>query len=145
MITNSTPSSSPPIHPHPHPAVAVLEAIEARERELRDLAELAADVGSSVQDLPLAQVAAAVRGLMLRIGHATLCVAVAVAEWRSGLTRAFPFLWRGQNYLVKCANDTAFLRSSPLVAYINCPLFFFFFFFFLSGHLGAGDRGLCYE
>ena len=41
-----------------------------------------------------------------------LQVVASIRRWRSGLTREFPFMWRGQNYLRKIGTDVDFLSAA---------------------------------
>eukprot|EP01065_Artemidia_motanka_P030277 TRINITY_DN36296_c0_g1_i1.p1 TRINITY_DN36296_c0_g1~~TRINITY_DN36296_c0_g1_i1.p1 ORF type:complete len:322 (+),score=137.51 TRINITY_DN36296_c0_g1_i1:55-966(+) len=52
--------------------------------------------------------------LLFSLQQATLKVVEGIAEWRQPLTRPYPFVWKGVNYMSKIIADSQFLDSCEL-------------------------------
>eukprot|EP00759_Apiculatamorpha_spiralis_P036018 PhF_6_TR36379/c0_g1_i1/m.53451 len=67
------------------------------------------------------------------IDHLTVKVVLAIHMWRKALTKPFPFIFRGENYLLKIVHDAPILKCAvfhlnayardilQMMGYFNCP------------------------
>lgn len=100
---------------HKERTVALLHAIFQREQVLAAVHTLAADfrekrVGTLEAQTKYLQ-------LLFALQQLTLAVVDAIASWRDGLTRPFPFMWQGGSYFAKISADCAALDDPA-----TCPL-----------------------
>ena len=101
-----------PVNVDPDIEVGVLKAILAREHYLGKLRAGGGDRAGS----------AAVLDLLDAVRLASVEVVEAVAKWRDNIGRPLPFLYRGENYLLRMPTDLEFLDGDPRVASLGWGL-----------------------
>ncbi|KAJ9436822.1 hypothetical protein DIPPA_10340 [Diplonema papillatum] len=92
--------------------VVVLSRIREREDVLAEMKNLAYNYTTKTVGTMEAQSKAL--ALLYGLQQYTAKVLDAIAEWRALLTRPFPFVWNGVNYIMKVVGDCRFIDSSEL-------------------------------
>eukprot|EP01064_Diplonema_japonicum_P002998 TRINITY_DN11970_c0_g1_i1.p1 TRINITY_DN11970_c0_g1~~TRINITY_DN11970_c0_g1_i1.p1 ORF type:complete len:303 (+),score=99.24 TRINITY_DN11970_c0_g1_i1:733-1641(+) len=97
---------------HKRSTLLVLEAIEEREKVLQEFKELA--YAYSRNNVSSVDVQAQAFQLLYSLRQATLKVVELIVVWRERLTRPYPFIWNGINYMLRILGDCQFIDSSEL-------------------------------
>jgi hypothetical protein len=97
---------------HRRQTLAVLKAVHEREGIMKEIKTKADEFGA--RKTATLDVQTQVLQLLHAHQQASLRVIEGVLEWRSGLTRPYPFHWNNGNYLQKMLDDCAYLDACNL-------------------------------
>jgi hypothetical protein len=90
----------------------ILKLIQEREEILGEIRASTEQFSSG--SLSTLEVQTRVLQLLSQHQSVTLNIVEQVEEWRNSLTRPFPFMWHGENYLVKIRTDCELIDGSAL-------------------------------
>lgn len=108
------------LHDHKKRTLNLLKLIYEREFAFSALKILGWDFKEG--RLSTLEVQTRVLQLLYTLQQATLRVVEAMTDWRSGLTRPYPFSWKGVNYISKIIADSQFLDESNLARVLPLQL-----------------------
>jgi hypothetical protein len=97
---------------HKKRTLRILKMIHERESVLHCIQERASEFGSG--KISTLEVQTVVLQLLYLHQQVTAKIVDAITEWRSQLTRPYPFAFQGGNYLTKILADCAFIDRSEL-------------------------------
>eukprot|EP01062_Namystynia_karyoxenos_P023598 TRINITY_DN19134_c0_g1_i1.p1 TRINITY_DN19134_c0_g1~~TRINITY_DN19134_c0_g1_i1.p1 ORF type:complete len:350 (+),score=131.11 TRINITY_DN19134_c0_g1_i1:76-1050(+) len=97
---------------HKRRTLRLLKLVYEREFAQTALKVLCYDYAAG--QLSTLEVQTRVLQLLYTLQQATLKVVEGIAEWRQPLTRPYPFMWKGINYISKIVADSHFLDSCEL-------------------------------
>eukprot|EP00698_Gefionella_okellyi_P013087 TRINITY_DN3560_c0_g1_i2.p1 TRINITY_DN3560_c0_g1~~TRINITY_DN3560_c0_g1_i2.p1 ORF type:complete len:492 (+),score=100.05 TRINITY_DN3560_c0_g1_i2:418-1893(+) len=107
---------------HRSATLEVLKSIDIRETHLSQLHELAGIMAEmrqggsdySFRGIDAGELGAEVGKVLGALRWVTVECTEAMLAWRHGLTRPYPFLWKGLNYMIKMLTDIDFIHTSDL-------------------------------
>jgi len=97
---------------HKRRTLRLLKLVYEREFAQSALKVLCYDYAAG--QLSTLEVQTRVLQLLYALQQATLKVVEGIADWRQPLTRPYPFMWKGMNYMSKIIADSQFLDSCEL-------------------------------
>ena len=97
---------------HKRLTLKVLESINEREEVLAKIKQLAFKY--TTKTISTLDVQAQAFQLLYALQQATLHTIETIVQWRGTLTRPYPFIWKGVNYMLRVIGDCQFIDSCEL-------------------------------